>query len=152
MQVRHSNLFDLPYFLECIPKVRELDHNRWSQDVELDDKHLNAMFVGIVNGQGLAVVVEKDNKPIGMCVGIISPNLWAPNTYFLHQVLIYVDENHRKSRAAYMLIKYYTEQADKLVNDSRIYKYTFTASEPMFGVDLEKFNYSLVEKTWLSGV
>jgi hypothetical protein len=142
----------MPYFLECIPKVRDLDHNRWSQEVTLDEKHLNSLYVGIINGQGLAVIVEKDNEPIGMCVGIISPNLWAPNTYFLHQVLIYVDEKHNKTKAAYMLIKYYTEQAEKLVNDSRIYKYTFTASEPMFNVDLEKFNYSLVEKTWLSGV
>jgi len=152
MQVRHANLFDMPYFLECIPKARELDHNNWSKDIVADEKHLNAMYVGIVSGQGLAIVAEKDNKPIGMCVGIISPNVWSPKTYLLHQILIYVDDNYRKSRAAYMLIKYYTEQAEKLVNESRIYKYTFTASEPMFGVDLEKFNYSLVEKTWLSGV
>lgn len=148
MKVRLANKFDLPYYLHLVHKI----HNEGligHYDVPLDDSYLNSLFNTIINGGGLALVVESDNA-IGMMLGVISPNIWSSDTLVLHQILFYVDEEYRNTRAGHMLITEYNEQCHELIKNKRIGYHTLSATKTMFDIDFSRFGYDCIEKTWIS--
>lgn len=148
MKVRLANKFDLPYYLHLVHKI----HNEGDighYDVPLDDEYLNSLYNTIINGGGLALVVESDNV-VGMMLGIISPNIWSHNTLVLHQILFYVDEEYRNTRAGHMLITEYNEQCSELLKNKRIGYHTLSATKTMFDIDFSRFGYDCIEKTWIS--
>ena len=151
MKIRLANKFDLPYFIESVKKLHNYDHNQWSSDLAVDDLHINKLFQTLINGMGIVYVAEKDNKPVGMIAGIITPFMWAPNVNMMYQILFHVEQVTNAKKIGYKLIETYNKAGNELMENKRIYKYAFTVSEPMFDLNLEKFNYNLIEKTWLVG-
>lgn len=151
MEVRLANKFDLPYYLSLVHKIHGLGHNKKYYDVELDDEYLNKLFNSVIHGHGIALVVESD-VPVGMAIGIISPNIWSPTSLALHQILLYVEEDYRQTRAGYKLLAKYNDMAEDMRNEKLIKAYTITASEPMFETDFSRFGYEMIEKTWIQGV
>jgi hypothetical protein len=149
MKIRKANKFDLPFFQEAVKNLHSKDHNSWSQDLTVDEKHNNILYQTLLFGEGTVFVAEKDNEPIGMIAGYISPFLWKPDVKIMYQILFYVKEKNNK--VSYKLIEAYNNEGKRLVSENKIYKYSFTASEPMFDLNLEKFNYKLVEKNWIAG-
>jgi hypothetical protein len=150
MKVRVANKFDLPYYLHLVHKIHS-DGDIGMYDVPLDDEYLNSLYNTIIHGLGIALVVESDN-PIGMMIGVISPNIWSPTTNVMHQILLYVDKEYRNTRAGHMLITEYMEKCDELKQQNRISYNTISAAKPMFDIDFTRFGYDCIEKTWLSGV
>jgi hypothetical protein len=152
MKIRLANKFDLPYYTALVHKIHNLDHNDKFMNIELDDVYLNKLFNSVIHGHGIALIAEHDNKQVGMTMSIISPNVWSPTTLSLHQVLLYIDENYRNTRAGYKLIAEYNELAEKMREENKIKFHTITASEPMFKIDFSRFGYEMIEKTWIQGV
>lgn len=148
MKVRKANKFDLPYYLHLVHKIHQMKEIG-TYDVPLDDEYLNSLFNTIIHGGGIALVVESD-ETIGMMIGVISPNIWSPQTLVMHQILLYVDEEYRNTRAAHMLITEYIDMCNDLVEQKRIGYHTISATKTMFDVDFTRFGYDWIEKTWLS--
>lgn len=149
--IRQANKFDLPYFVEATKKLHAKNHNSWSKDLQVDEVHMSRLYQSLIHGQGIVLVYEQDNKILGMIAGLINPFLWAPDTHIMYQILFHTDEVKNKKKVAYKLIEAYNQAGDELMTKNRIYKYAFTASEPMFDIDMSKFNYKMVEKTWVVG-
>ena len=149
MKVRSANKFDLPYYLNLVHKVHK-EGLIGSYDVPLDDEYLNVLLNTVLHGGGLALVIENDNETIGMIMGIITPNIWSHTTLVLHQILFFVDEEYRNTRAGHMLISEYNEKCHELVEQKRIGYHTLSATKTMFEIDFSRFGYDCIEKTWVS--
>lgn len=147
MNTRLANKFDLPYYLKI---VKEMQHKEWHyfNDMELDMDNTNSLFNSVIHGAGLCVVIESD-ETIGLCFGVLSPNLWLPKLNYLHTIIYYVEEEYRHTTAAYRLLKEYHKQADIMKQQGRFYQHTITASEPLFDIDFSRFGYKMAEKIWV---
>lgn len=148
MKIRQANKFDLNYFLHLVHKIHETG-DIGTYPVTLEDEYLNSLFNTILHGGGVALVAE-DNETLGMMVGVISPNIWSPKTFIMHQILLFVDEEYRNTRLAHMLITEYIDKCNELVNEKRITYHTISAAKPMFDIDFTRFGYDWIEKTWMS--
>lgn len=148
MKIRNANKFDLPYYLHLVHKIHELKEIG-SYDVKLDDTYLNSLYNTIIHGGGIALIVESQ-EPVGMMLGVISPNIWSPENYVMHQILLYVDDEYRHTRAGHMLISEYIDQCHDLKLQNRIQYNTINATKTMFDIDFTRFGYDCIEKTWLS--
>ena len=147
MIVRKANKFDLPYFIHVAKKVQDMDFI--PDDKQVIDKHFNVLFNTILHGGGIALIVESE-EPIGMVVGIINENLWVPNMFMLTQILLFVDEEWRHTKAGYKLLEAYNDTVEKLIEQKRIETSVIHAAEPLHDVDFSRFGYDCIEKTWIS--
>lgn len=148
MKVRLANKFDLPYFIDTVKLVHGKDFAKQFHDVTLDDTHLNVMFNSVIHGAGVALIIESSEN-IGLSFGCISPNVWHPQTLFLHNLIFYIEEEWRNTTAGHRLLTAYNNAAKELQKQGRIHSYTISAAEPLFEVDFERFGYNMVEKTWM---
>lgn len=148
MHIREANKFDLPYFIDLIHRINDNDELGDIVCGELDDEYLNQLFATVLAGAGVCYIAESDSR-IGMILGIVSPNMWAPKYLFMHQVLYYVEEEYRNTRAGYMLFKEFDKQCQKLVEQKRIHHVTLSAPRTLIDMDFERFDYELTEKTWI---
>jgi hypothetical protein len=145
MIVRKANKFDIPYFIHVAKKVQDM--NFIPDDKQVIEKHFNTLFTTILHGGGIAYVIESE-QPIGIIVGIINENLWVPNMYMLTQILLFVDEEWRHTRAGYKLLEAYNEGVEELIKQERIEMSVIHASEPLHDVDFTHFGYKMSEKIW----
>ena len=148
MIIREANKFDLPYFIDLIHRINNDDGLGDVICGELDDTYLNQVFATVLAGAGLCYIAESDDR-IGIILGIISPNMWAPKYLFMHQVLYFVEEEYRHTRAGYLLFKKFDSECQKLVELKRIHHVTLSAPKTLLEMDFERFNYELSEKTWI---
>ena len=148
MIIREANKFDLPYFIDLIHRINNDDGLGDVICGELDDTYLNQLFATVLAGAGLCYVAESDDR-IGIILGIINPNMWAPKYLFMHQVLYFVEEEYRHTRAGYLLFKKFDSECQKLVELISIHHVTLSAPKTLLEMDFERFNYELSEKTWI---
>lgn len=151
IETRLANKFDVDYFIKMVNLVQKLEHNFDLPITPLSNTHLSKVFTQIIAGAGVCVIVHDGNKNIGLAAGIISPNIWSPETYILNQILLFVDEEYRNTRAGYKLIKEYNDISQDMIEQHRIHYAILTASEPMFEMDFSRFGYELKEKLWVLG-
>lgn len=145
MNIRKANKFDLPYFIHIAKKVQDM--NFIPDDKQVIEKHFNVLFNTILHGGGVALIAESD-QPIGIVVGTINENLWVPQMFMLTQVLLYIDEEWRNTKAAYKLLQAYNDETEKLIKEGRIEMSVIHASEPLHDVDFSRFGYKMSEKIW----
>ena len=148
MRIREANKFDLNYYLHLVHTAHELGQiGRYN--VELPDEYLNSLYNTILHGGGIAYIAE-DDGPVGMIMGVISPNIWNPTVLIMHQILLFVDEEYRHTRAGHKLVKAYIDKCNELKTQGRIKYHTISATKPMFDIDFTRFGYDFIEKTWMS--
>lgn len=148
MIIRPANKFDLPYFIDLIHRINDMDELGDIVQGELDDVYLNQLFATVLAGAGLCYIAESDDR-VGMILGVISPNMWAPKYLFLHEVLFYVEEEYRHTKAGYLLFKEFDIQSQKLVEQKRIHHVSVSAPKTLLEMDFERFDYELSEKTYI---
>jgi len=145
MNIRKINKFDLPYFLHVARKVQDMDFIPEGKTVI--DTHLNVLFNTILNGGGIGYIVESD-EPIGIVLGVINENLWVPRMFVLSQILLFVDEEWRNTKAGYKLLQAYNDGTKELIKQNRIESSVIHAAEPLHDVDFSMFGYKVSEKIW----
>jgi len=147
MNIREANKFDIPYFIEMINRINDDESLGEIYLADLDESYLNALFASVLAGAGVCYIAEND-EPIGIILGIISPNVWAPKYLAMHEVLYYVDEDYRKTRAGYMLFKAFDNKANKMLEEKRIHALTLSVPKTIIDMDFERFDYEQTEKVW----
>ncbi len=148
MNIRLANKFDIPYFIKMVHKIHE-QGDIGTFDVELNDEYLNALFATAINGGGLALIAESD-EPIGIMFALIAPNVWSEKTLLMNELLWYVDEEYRHTRAGYMMLQKYQELCQELIEKKRIRFHTINTAKPMFEIDFTRFGYEKTAETWIS--
>jgi hypothetical protein len=153
LKIRQANKFDVTYFVNLVHELAKAEHIMTYNHGGLDSQYLNQLFAGIIAGAGIAMIAQDTdkNKNIGMAIGIITPALWAPHILNMVQILLWTDEDYRKTKAGYMLLKTYEDKIEEFMKQERIRYSTICASEPLFNLDFSKFNYSMDEKVWIRG-
>jgi hypothetical protein len=66
----------------------------------------------------------------------------------LTQILLYVDDEWRNTRAGYKLLEEYNRYAQELLDLKRIEMSVIHASEPLHDIDFSRFGYKMSEKIW----
>lgn len=145
MNIRLANKFDTPYFIDVAKQVQKMNFIPYGKTV--DDEYFNVLFNTILHGNGLAYIAEND-EPIGIVIGIVNENIWVPNMYVLTQILLYVDEEWRNTRAGYKLLEAYNKGVQNLIEQGRIEMSVIHASEPLHDTDFSRFGYTMSEKIW----
>lgn len=148
MIIRLATKFDLPYFINTIHKINDNDELGDIIQADLDDDHLNSIFATVLAGAGLCYIAESETN-IGIIMGIISPNIWAPQYLFMHEIVYYVDEEYRNTRAGYLLFKEFDKKCKELVEQKRIHHVTLSMPKTLLDMDFERFDYEISEKTWI---
>lgn len=148
MNIRPATKFDLPYFINTIHSINDNDELGDVIKGRLDDTHLNSIFATVLAGGGLCYVAESDSV-IGMIMGVVSPNIWAPQYLFMHEILYYVEEEYRNTRAGYLLFKEFDNRCQELILEKRIHHVTLSMPKTLLDMDFERFDYELNEKTWI---
>lgn len=148
MNIRLANKFDLPYFLKKVHEIHEKGEIG-DFDVELNDDYLNSMFATAINGGGLVLIAESD-EPIGILFALIAPNLWSDKTLLMNELLWYVEEDYRNTRAGYLLLKRYQELCEELIQKKRIRFHTINTAKSMFDIEFSRFGYDKTAETWIS--
>ena len=148
MNIRLANKFDLPYFLRKVHEIHEKGEIG-EFDVPLDDEYLNVMFATAINGGGLVLIAESD-EPIGIMLALISPNVWSDKTLLMNEILWYVDEEYRHTRAGYLLLKKYQDICEEMIQKKRIRYHTITTAKSMFDIEFTRFGYDKTAETWIS--
>ncbi len=148
MIIREANKFDLPYFIELIKRINENDELGDVVLADIDELHINTIFATILAGAGICYIAESDER-VGLIVGIVSPNIWAPQYLFMHQILYFVEEEYRNTRAGYLLFKEFDKKCKELVEQKRIHHVTLSAPKTLLEMDFDRFGYELCEKTWI---
>lgn len=148
MIIRPATKFDLPYYLKTVHEIHEKG-DIGLFDVKLNDEYLNKLFATVLAGAGTAFVAESDNT-IGIILGLISPNIWAEESLLMNQLLLYVDEDYRNTRAGYLLLQNYKDKCIELKEQGRIHYYTINAAKSMFEIDFTRFGYEMIATTWIN--
>lgn len=148
MNIRLANKFDIPYFIETVRKVQAKEFAKEFHEIDLDEDYLNSLFVTVISGGGVALIAESE-ETIGIAFAVITPNVWSPETFFLHNILFYVEPDWHHTRVGYKLIKEYNKQGSMLKQENRIKEFTMTAAEPLFDVDFDRFGYKMIEKVYM---
>ena len=151
MNIRQANRFDLPEVLRMLKDFRNCTPIESSSEYN-DEEYFNKLYRHILLGGGLAFVAEKDDRLVGMIIGIKDLSIWDPNTKLVRELAFYVDQEHRGSSAGYRLLKEYTRAAQQLVEDDHINMYTMTTLENSPNIKLDKFGYKRTETIWVGGV
>lgn len=147
MKIRHANKFDLSYFTHIVHKIhKQGDIGHFA--VILNDEYLNSMFQISMIG-GIALIAERDNEPVGILTAIISPNIWNDKILVMNQLLLYVDEEYRHTRAGYLLLQKYDELCKEFVEQKRIQYYTINTAKTMYDIDFSRFGYENIASTWV---
>jgi len=145
MNIRKANKFDLPYFIHVAKKVQHMGFV--PQNKTIDEQYFNIMFNTVLHGGGIALIAESE-QPIGICIGVINENLWSPDLYMLTQILLFVDDEWRNTRAGYKLLEEYNKRTQELLDLKRIEMSVIHASEPLHDIDFSRFGYKMSEKIW----
>ena len=148
MIIRPATKFVLSYFIHIIQKINDNDELGDIIQADLDDYHLNSIFATVLAGAGLCYIAESETN-IGIIMGIISPNIWAPQYLFMHEIVYYVDEEYRNTRAGYLLFKEFDKKCQELVLQKRIHHITLSMPKTLLDINFERFDYEVSEKTWI---
>lgn len=152
MNIRQGNKFDINDILHMVKGFVMESNLSDSIKQNLDTDYINKIYHHLILGGGLILVVEHENKLIGMIAGIKSPNLWSENDLSLREILFYIVPEHRKGRVAYRLLTEYNKSAQELLDAKKISTYTMTKNEFTDKIDYSRFGYNKIEETWAIGL
>lgn len=152
MNIRPGNKFDLYEILRLVEAFVMESHLPDNIKQNLDTTYVNKLYHHLILGGGLILVIEHENKLIGMIAGIKSPNIWNEHDQSLREIMFYIEPEHRKGRVAYKLLIEYNKAAQQLLDAKKISNYTMTKNQFTDKIDYSRFGYNKIEETWAIGI
>lgn len=151
MNIRLANKFDQPAIFQMLRNFRMQTPIKNMRDCDNED-HISRLYHAILVGGGVAIIAERDEKPIGMILGLLEQSIWDPNMFILKELCYWVEPEYRGSSAGYRLLKAYIAEAQKLKDEGRIAFWTMTLMTTSPDLHFDKFGFNKVEETWVSGI
>lgn len=105
-------------------------------------QQLHLVFNKIL-ADGTALIAWKDGKRIGCVAGVLTPHFLDPRKKILFEAVWYVDPEHRKTRATYMLMKQYAELCMSVADEGI---FTILGHTEIKDESLAKLGWHLQEK------
>jgi N-acetylglutamate synthase-like GNAT family acetyltransferase len=152
MTIRKGTKQDVNTIIRMVQNFQEQMNMPISLQQQLDTTYLNKLYYHIILGGGLALIAEKDDKVVGMMLGVKNSNIWFPDQVSLQEIMIWVEPEYRTGRIGYNLIKEFNRIADEMKNKKEISRYTISVTQDFGKLNYSKLGYSKTEEIWSVGV
>ena len=107
-----------------------------------DPSRLDPIVDKIVD-EGTGLICWMGDERVGMVGGILSKHFLMPDLKILFEVVWYVEQGHRQTRAPFLLIKGYKEMIESTADEGI---FTLLGHSPVKDSSLEKLGFKLQEK------
>lgn len=114
-------------------------------DMKWDRNHIISRLNDVFDN-GIFLIAEKDNVPIGSILGVIQPHFYDPTKRVLTEMAWWVDTNYRNGTVGMRLLKAFEDKGKQ--NGCDIIIMTSTINTPKLPNILEKKGYSLMEHSY----
>lgn len=151
MKTRLATKHDLPVVIEMLKHFRAQTPIEIMRSVD-DAEYITHLYTVLINGGGLVVLAEEHEQVVGMCIGMIDGTIWDPKLYVMRELVYWVEPEYRGGTAGYKLLKRYSDEADRLLDQERIKMYTISKLANSPDLDYSRFGFKKVEETWVAGV
>lgn len=98
----------------------------------------------VIEGTGL--ICWKDGERVGMVGGVLTPHYLLPTRILLVEIVWYVENTYRQTRAPYLLMKGYKQLIEDKADEG---VFTLLKHSPIKDSSLERLGFSFVEKQYL---
>jgi hypothetical protein len=140
--IRLATRYDIPRLLEIVEAYAyENPIKVLGQTANHYPKYVEELLFGIIKGRGFIFI---DNNMTGAIIGIKQNNIWCPQVKELHELLWWVEPEHRNGSIGGRLWKAYDEVASVMLKQGEVdCVYTsISASGPL--IDYTKRGYKAV--------
>ncbi len=151
MKTRLATKHDLPRVIEMLKHFRDQTPIDLMRGVN-DEAYITRLYTVLINGGGVIVLAEEQDKIAGMCIGMIDGTIWDPKLYVMRELVYWVEPEYRGGTAGYKLLKRYSDEADLLLDQERIKMYTISKLANSPNLDYGRFGFRKVEETWVAGI
>lgn len=151
MKTRLATKHDLPHVIEMLKHFRDQTPIDLMRGVN-DEAYITRLYTVLINGGGVIVLAEEQDKIAGMCIGMIDGTIWDPKLYVMRELVYWVEPEYRGGTAGYKLLKRYSDEADLLLDQERIKMYTISKLANSPNLDYGRFGFRKVEETWVAGI
>jgi N-acetylglutamate synthase-like GNAT family acetyltransferase len=113
-------------------------------------KNINSEHIGNLLHQifaGLGVVFIEEKK--GLLIGLITPMIWNPNAFMLHELAWYVKPEYRNGSVGYKLLKNFIEYGKELKQKDRIKMIVMGQFVANSNVKFNKLGFTKLEESWV---
>lgn len=146
MNIRFADLTDKPAIVAMLHRYKKESLFDFQREETLE--HAEQMYEEIVKGLGVCILVEDDQGPFGFILAIRSPNLWAPETIGLSEMVYWLNPEKRGGRAGYMLLKAYVDFGNHEKFRGTIKYFTISKTIKSPDIKYDRFGFSKIEETW----
>lgn len=91
-------------------------------------------------------IAKKDEKPVGVIGGVLVPHYLNADKKTLAEIMWYVLPDHRKGRAAFLLLDIYSKKAKEVAD---LATFSLLATSPISDRTLERFGFKPKERSFI---
>jgi hypothetical protein len=140
--IRLATRYDIPRLLEIVEAYAyENPIKTLGKTEHHNPKHVEQLLFSIILGKGFILI---DNNMRGALIAIKQNNIWSPNVKELHELLWWVEPEHRKGSVGGRLWKEFDKIGTEMLerNDVDYVITSVSAKGPL--IDYTKRNYKAV--------
>lgn len=129
---------------------RFLTETSYGQALEAaQDREYLGRFCFNILKSGYIWLAYQDEKPVGILMALVQPNMWSPKHKEMRELLWYVTPEVRKSSIGGRLFVRYQETGDQMIKDGLIDGYFTTQMASTSPIDLSRRGFRLTEQTYI---
>lgn len=116
--IRLATRYDIPRLLEFVEAYsKEYPVDILGDTTRHSPKHVEQLLFSIISGRGFILL---DKHMTGTLIAIKQNNIWCPDVVELHELLWWVDHEHRNNLVGGKLWIEYDKIASKLIADGAV--------------------------------
>lgn len=144
--IRFASRFDLPRLLEFVEAYAFANPlQTLANPSNHDPCYVEQLLREIIAGRGFALI---DEQMRGTLIAIRTPNVWCPSVVELHELLWWVDPEHRNSTVGGRLWKRFDEIATEMLDEGKINLVVSSVSPTGPMIDYTKRGYKPISASF----
>ena len=150
IQTRFAGIADIEKITELVLANGEEIHGRWAYDhQEIKKSSHVAQLVTYWIKEHYVRVVEHDQHIVGCIIAQMSPNLWNPNVKSLDSRTIYVQPNHRNSRATAVLWSAWDQDVSRYLDENKISMAVMSSQPGRTNINFKNRGWDMADQLWV---
>lgn len=148
MKIRIPNFADYDRIMELLIELANANPLPELQNPRYDDRYIRHMLTEFVKN-GVLYVAEEDNAIQGFIMGVITPNIWLKDVYWMREVAFWVTPEYRYSTMGAKLLLQYENTCKQLMDKGVIHNFVITSLDNIGSVDYENRGYHKIETNFV---
>jgi hypothetical protein len=150
MITRFATALDTPAVADLLLKNAAEIQGRWGHNY-IEHRH-TAHVIGLVTQwirHHYVRIVEHKNLIVGCIIAQMSPSLWDPETKMLETRTVYVDPEHRSSRASVILWQAWDQDIQQYLDNKKINQAVVSGQPGRTNINFRRRGWSLADQLWV---